>query len=392
MEEYLKQVEVYFDWDYQIASCENIAELNNFEVHRAIQGFNFLKKILGIAFPKEALEFKHPICKYFLNKAPWTRVWFTWVADCIKDLSEAANFANVMTKFRSANEDDFAEALSLLEYGFKLHNAGFIIDFEQSILNNKGANKNPDIKLTNPITKEIIYCEISRLTNHKEIEKYSEITQNLHLYGLQRGKLLSYSGRLYKKISDEHLSDIYRKIKQEVDKVINNEGFKVIIEEGTLELAIATDECIHFLDQWSKEKNYNIGSFQLPTMDFFGRMVNKIIHKSKQASSNHCNIVIIKNEDLFTLFSPPEQFIAEVEETVYKCPDILAVIIIDYEGGDKETKVKKYGMSFYVERTERYALSSHNYIIINKYYKKTPITMFSLTKIIESFDESPSII
>ncbi|MBC7486931.1 MAG: hypothetical protein H7282_09295 [Cytophagaceae bacterium] len=77
-----------------------------------------------------------------------------------------------------------------------------------------------------------------------------------------------------------------------------------------------------------------------------------------------------------------------MEESLYKCEDLLGAIVISYEFGNQTKRVESYGMNTFIIKTERYALASSTGIMLNKFYKKVPVTMHTLTRIIEAFERN----
>lgn len=386
MKDPLKQVEEYFDWEYQIESCQNIEEVSKFEISKTISAFNYLKNELGNNYPKRVLESGTRFCEFFWNQAPWTRIWFSWLADSIKNLRESENIDGVLKKLISNDKDDFEEAITLLEYGLKFIKASFKVDFEKEVSNSKNEIKHPDICLTNPETEETIFVEVTRLTSSEEIENYSDICHRASKYGFINGKPINYAGALFKTVSRERLEEIKNKVDAMAKSVVASDSFEEFKIKNVLEIALANSKNIPMLAQWGEEHGYTIDSFHLPPIDKFKRLKGKLGRKSNQSSPETCNLLIIKNDD-FSTISKPQTLINELEESLFKCEDLLGAIIVSYEFGNREKGVESFGMHTHITKTERHALTSKTAILVNKYYKKNKISMHSLTRIIDAFDK-----
>lgn len=387
MENQIKHVQEYFSWQYQVESCDSLEEISVLERNKAKIAFAFLKKYFGDDFPKEIMVINTRFRTFFWNKVPWTRVWFTWLGEAIKNLENSQNFKSVIKKLRSSIADDFEEALTLLEYGLKFVKAGFNVDFERGTTNAKGENTSPDIYLTNIETGEKIFVEITRLKPNPEIEEMSDIFYRSINQGLMNGKQINCSGRLFKSISRERLKEIKQEVDKKVESVLKNNSFEEIKKEGVIEMAFAGQNHYNTLVQWAEENGYKIDSFALPEIDKFKRLKSKIVHKAKQSSPNYSNLLIIKNDDYSSIANPDRTF-DELEETLYKCEDLLGVIIVAYQFGGKEKQVQSYGMNTFITRTERHALTSLTGIMLNKFYKKVPVTLHTLTRLIEAFERN----
>lgn len=387
MKDPLKLIEQYFDWDYQILTCDKQEEISKLEIEKAKDAFNFLKNHLGNDFPKEILKAQTRFNSFFWNIVPWTRVWFTWLAESIKYLKNSGNFENVLKKLKSNTKEDFEEALTLLEYGLKFKKAGFKVDFEVEILNSSKKIKNPDIQLTNSETNEIIYVEVTRLTPNVNIEEWANISQRASQYGFMHGKQINFAGRLFKAVSKERLKEIYSEVDKMANEIVQNGSFEEYKIKGVIEIALADKKHIPILAQWSKEHGHNIDTFSLPYLDKFKRLRSKIGKKSQQSSPSNPNLLIIKNED-YSSEPDADKIFYELEESLFKCEDLLGSIIVSYQFGSRDKIVESIGMNTLITKTERHALSSSTAIMINKFYKKTKITMHSLTRIVDAFDNN----
>jgi hypothetical protein len=168
--------------------------------------------------------------------------------------------------------------------------------------------------------------------------------------------------------------------------VVENGSFEEYKIDGVIEIALASQNKYPMLLQWSQQHGYSIDSFSLPPpTDRFRRLKGKIGKKSKQSSPIYPSILIIKNDD-FSSLSKPQTMFYELEESLFKCEDLLGAIIVSYQFGGREKVVESYGINTHITRTERHALTSKTGIMINKYYKKNKITMHSLTRIVDAFD------
>lgn len=386
MEKRYELIREYFDWEHQIGSCNGITELSNLQILNAIESLKFLKNYLGSDFPLNAARQDHGICEFFWNKAPWTRVWFIWLADCFKKLETADGFDKVKAKFLSSKREDYNESISLLEFGYKFKKANFIVDFEQPVLNSSNREKRPDIRLTNQITKEVIYVEVSRLTGGNPLEGYHSVMHTITDNGFKHGKYLNFSGGLLKQLSKEHWQEIRDEIEEKSRWAAKEDAFTEVYKEGVIDLAIAPYKN-RILEEWCSSKGYPLNAFSAPSTDWLVKAKNKLKHKPTQASADSPNILIIKNEDPNFSDHDAASIIASLEEYIYKWPNLTAAVIVGYSFGNWEKLVRSFGMDYHIRKTERYAWSSDSIIIFNKLNHTSKITLHSLSKIIDAFEK-----
>jgi hypothetical protein len=381
-QEYLDVMSPYFTWDFQIKACQELSEVSELEKQRAIAAFQHLREFLGEDFPKTALTTRHPIDKYFINNVPWTKVWFRWLSDSIRELEGNESFSKIIKKLKSPVDVDFEEACFILECALKFTKARFSISFEEEVFNSSKQLKRPDLKLVNEHTQEIIYVEITRLLRNSEFEN---LTSGIIHSGIKYGKqIVDFSGTIFKNISREHYAQIISEVEAKVKKAVESKSFQEISHPGAIELAIAPKDN-QVMKQWIKEKSFEPNAIRVPRLDIISKIAGKIKYKSHQVSANHANILVIKHEDAVMQRITPVVWIEQLEETLYKHEDIMAVIIIGYEFGGLPASIESFGMNYFVRKTERHALGSHTLVLINKLYKKVPITIHSLNKVIDAF-------
>jgi hypothetical protein len=82
-----------------------------------------LRKFLGDnSWLAGALKNGHPIFRYLLNKASWSRWVLTRMAKSLDALKGEEGFTNLLRRIRTKQK--FAEAQSVLEVAYKFHRAG----------------------------------------------------------------------------------------------------------------------------------------------------------------------------------------------------------------------------------------------------------------------------
>lgn len=377
----------YFNWDAQISVNENSEnELTKLEIAQIKRSFQFLRDELGEKFPQECLQNSHPIKHYFLNRAPWTRSWFNWLADAIRESKVSVNWGNLIKKLRSSRHGDFQESISIYEVLLKLKKAGFHIAIEEELVNDSGKRKKPDLTIINQHTSENIFIEVTRLTKNPTMQRHESIMQQVYFGGMDKGLRLQFSGKFFKVLSDEHLNEIENEVEAKLLSCVSHKGFFEINHEGVIELAFAPENDIEILNEWCKIRNYELSTFTLPDFNVLGRVRTKIINKKDQLSSETPNLLVISNEDFWLSKDNYEGVINELLETIYKCPQLLAVVILGGEFGNLEKQISSVGFNFFVQKTDRHAHSSKTLLLFNKFCK-AKITPHSLMRIFDAFEK-----
>jgi len=374
----------FYGWDEQIHFCEALEEWDKEARNTAIVAFEFLKDFLGDKFPVWALKKDHSIGDYFVNNVPWTKVWFTWLAESFQELRTGKNFDQVLRDFRSEEPKKFHDALTLLEYGLKFKKAGFYVDFEQPVRNRRGKEKRPDLQLTCMKSGQVFFCEISRLTIDPLTLLYESTVERIVHGGFKYQKYLCFSGSLHQRLKKADFEELTFEIDQMIQQVGLEGKMQELVKSGIIELAIAEhkDPSISI---WAKERGYDINAWGLPQLNTFFRTQNKIWRKADQTSANYPSIIIIKQEDGSFRYASPQTWIHELEKTLFKCADVLAVIVTVQEFGNLDKVIHSFGENYFVQRTERYALGSRALVIFNRMYKNKKVDRKSVEQLFEEF-------
>lgn len=374
----------YFNWDAQIAKIES-DELTAVERKRIASSFDYLRTVFGEDFPKECFENGNPINHYLANRAPWTRVWLSWLAEAIREISFSTSIESIIRKLKSHKHDAFYEAITLLEVGCKVVKAGLTIELDRDLLNDKGQQKKPDLTILDSGTNELCIIEVTRLTKNPNHVKYEFLMQRVHFEGLKYRMPVQFAGRLLKDLSNEHLQEIETEISHKLKRCIDSRTFQEIDREGVMEFAIAP-EGNQVFTEWASAKKLEINSFSFPEVDVLGRVRTKIIHKKDQLAAAYPSILVIRNEDYWISSGNYESIQEGLLETIHRCPQLLALILIGGEMSSIEKKVSTKGFNFYVERTERHLHTSKTIMLFNRFCK-TKISPHTLMRIFDAFEK-----
>lgn len=372
----------YFNWESQIAKIGS-DELSPLEIARITESFHFLRARLGESYPQRCFESNHAIIQYFVNRAPWTRAWFHWLAEAIREVESITNIDGLLKKFMSPKDDDFYEACSILEVALKLKRAGFSLEIDANQKNDNGSVKMPDLTLLNKDTGENAIVEVTRLTPNPTSRKYQSIIEKVYFAGLVKKFPLNFAGQLFKEVSDEHLHEISQEIEAKLVECFKNKSFQEVSREGVIELGFAPENNT-VLKAWVESKKYQLNSFKTPENNMLARVRAKIIHKKDQLSSVVPGVLVIRNEDFRITATNFESIQDDLQETIHKCPQLLAVVLISGEMDNFESLSKTIGYNFYLERKERHLHSTRTLMLFNRFCK-TKVTPHTLMRIFDAF-------
>jgi len=383
-EKILEKTEDYKDWDKLSQHCEVIEGLTEVEKEKAKRAFLFLKQELGEDFLDNAFNVGHPIMHHIFNVVPWTRRWFTWFAEALKELKDHENYKSLLVRLK--DKDKYAEALSILGPSYKFAQIGFKIDFDPKI----SRQKNPDFKITNSETGEELFVEVS-IQRISRIQREADKTMKKIYFETfwQYAPFLHWSGRVHKTLSEKHAEEISKKIKQLIEKVKTENTFQELIIEDVIEVGLASESDKRMLEKWAAERGLKVGEFSGPpfNVDEILRTKRKIEREQKQLPPDHPNIVIIENNNLFFLTRDHRKAITEIEEEVYRYSHLLAVVIAGGYMGSGESIITMKDQHAFIQkpRADIINLLIDQFIILFNRYCSFNISPSTITKIYRAF-------
>lgn len=380
----LKNPEDYRCWDKLIQHCELLEGLTGVEKEKAKRAFLFLKRELGEDFLKIAFDTRHPLASYIRNLVPWTRKWLTRFAEELRELKNHQNYVSLLTRIKDKNK--FAEAMSILEPAYKFAKTEFGIDFDPPVTV-KSRRKIPDLKIINSETKEELFVEVSIQEESGIKREINTTLDEIHEPLFSCIPFTCYCGRVHKALSEPHLKEVTRKVKQLVKKVETENTFHELVEEGVVEVGLAPESDKEMLEKWATERGLKVGEFSGPpyNVDELLRIKGKIKEEQKQLPPNYPNIVIIENKTFFFHMYDIREAINELEEEVYRYPHLLSVVVSGGHVGTSEPMTTMKGQHAFIKKTRALLVVEQHIILLNRFSRFIKISPSSISKIYTAF-------
>lgn len=375
------------DWAHWIAHVDSMKELSPLEKKNAKDALNSIRKIFGTDLQTLA-EQQHPIVDNITNLAPWTRRWFDWFADGMQNALNQKNGSEIIDKIKDPR--CYPLVVFELDVANGFISAGFEVEFYPKV---NATEKVPDLKIINAETKEEFYVEITDLEASMQFrenwETFYPISMKLHdPTGDPASEGLDYKGRVHKFLSKPNLDRILSKIGELKEKAIKT-GFEELVEDGVIELAIATEDRKEELRAWAQERKID-AVFIGPSneADEIHRLSLKIETEQRQLPKDMLNVIVIRNLTWFIWRSKNvEEVIIKLEDYVYKHAHVAFCIIIEEWLGGKIVPVQSKGDHLYF--TKRNDLFTRGTIILtNKFITDKKISLDCASKIKQAFTEN----
>lgn len=372
------------DWDYWISNVDTIEGLNELEKTQAKMALSSLKHFFGTSVQTLGENGQTYILHNLINQAAWTRKWFIYFDNAIRDSLQQKDSRKLIDKLKT--RDGFEDALFELDIANRFIKSGFNIEFYPA-LDNK---KIPDLKIINPDTDEEFFVELTKLTPSVQAREsndtFDRISREIYKTTSSYVHLL-YRGKIHKYLSEPHIKKILTQINDSVKKC-EKTGFQEIVEEGVIELAFANEGKGNLLREWASKRNIEAGLMGPSyNVDEIFRIGGKLEKEQEQLPTNLLNIVVILDKTLFFLMqNNPEKTIDKLEEYIYKHPHLAICAIIATYYGDFEDRITIKGDHLFLRRASD-TLCRDMIWLVNNFITDKTITPNSLSKIRKAFME-----
>jgi hypothetical protein len=368
----LRGVAEFGDWDKLILSCDDVRGMTDEEKERARQAIGYLRQILREGFLRRAIAKGHPIRGLVLNTTRSTRLWFIYMAEALKELSEADGFRRVFKKFKEPDES--VEAESVLNVAFRLKRAGFNITFEPQVTvtqqSGQRKQKHPDLRIVDNETGEEVIVEVSileRSATHREAFDISHFF--IPLFNEVEPAKFTVDVELKEGFDDDHVGEAVRLLREVADEVERTGEFKTLVNER-MTAGIAPTGNEEQLRQWGKEHGISQGVAG-PSIwsDEISRARMKIRDKLAQLPEDRPGVIVIPTTgSMMFNFYDPLLIVGVLQEEVSRYPRLWGVVLLhDYVGGAQAGPVvTKLGASTLIDKARTDVFREQTAILLNE--------------------------
>jgi len=322
----------FLEWSHHIECLEHMSGFEAHEKHQAKEALLYLQNVLGDDFLRRCstespFVARHPMLRWLANYAPSSRRSMTRFANQLRILKGSQNLGNVLGRLYDVTQFDH-DAL-LIKAASRLVEVGLRARFEPT-MDVKNNQKQPDLKLEDPLTGETLFLEVTTQTTS---QKEREVTDtNSEVFGAVFGPSyeLCLSGRWHQTPSQQVLGEILEKIKRAGVNALGDRTLVEVEEEGILEMALChRDDKESLLDPWSAKRGLSGCGFVGPVMisNDTVRIKRKIRNEQAQLPRDNANVIVIQAPDAFLRAGGVRRVISEVEEGVLEYDHVHLVIV-----------------------------------------------------------------
>jgi hypothetical protein len=322
----------FLEWNHHIESLEQMSGFHAQEKQQAKEGLLYLQNMLGDDFLQRCstetpFVARHPILQWLANFAPSSRGSIARFAGHLRILEGSRNLGNVLARLHDITQ--FNHDALLIKSASKLVSDGLQARFEPT-MDVKNNQKQPDLRLDDPVTGETLYLEVSTQT---EAQKEREVTDtNSAVFAAVFGPSydLCLSGRWYRTPSPKVLSDILERINRGAVRARSERTIVAVEEEGILEMALChRDDKASLLEPWSAKRGLSGCGFVGPVMTSNDtiRIKRKIRNEQTQLPRDGANVIVILATDAFLRAGGVRRVMSEVEVGAFEYEHVHLVIV-----------------------------------------------------------------
>ena len=259
----------FLEWNHHIESLEHMSGFQAQERQQAKEALPYLQAVLGDDFLRKCstetpFVARHPMLRWLANYAPSSRRSITRFADQLRILDGSQNLANVVARLHDVTQFDH-DAL-LIKAASRLVSDGLRARFEPT-MDVKNNQKQPDLKLEDPLTGEAVFLEVATQTTSQKEREITYINSAVFAEVFGPSYDLCLSGRWHQTPSQQALGDILEKTKCGGVRALGDRTLVEVEEEGILELALChRDDKERLLDPWSAKRGLSGCGFVGPVM------------------------------------------------------------------------------------------------------------------------------
>ena len=325
----------YRDWAEIARSFERAESLGAEEIEEIRSAIDYLRQKLGKDFFRRIEArwgIRHPAFRLLLGvPSPFAfgRVvrqrLIKWTAD-LRVLEGCQNLGRVLADLGIVNKCQ--HAYCLIKAAARLHREGMGILFEPPSPDLNG-RKRPDAFVEYALTRERFFVELScQWLADAQLKPFFRMMSIQETIRTIRPDL-RHAGRLWKCLSQIHFEEVLQRIEIASRLAAREERLVEVLDGDALEMVICPPQRLEDLAKWCGERGFPSEEFAGPPDRTDGprRLGDKIGEKQAQLPPGYPNVLLLENNFLFSRRPAVEGLISELEEEVYKCPHVAAVIV-----------------------------------------------------------------
>ncbi len=312
-----------FDWDSHLRYAHEQTLYPPDVTERYIRALSYFRELFDDTFLRQ-VQYSHPLINMILEAGPWQVHVLCEYADLLQHLSiNAPDYPHLRQKLHSPVETK-RQAMYFLHIAQLFRSTGLDVHFPAEIT----GQKNPDVKISDRETGQVVNGEVSRLDRSKD---RLNTEHNYHqLRNVLRVHLTNplYSAVQLRSMPEKYLADLGPRLAALQQQVANastpadytDQHFTIMLFPLSQQKALYS---------WMDAANRRKGLIGLPqSYDETSRIANnKVARKSKQLLIDHSGILFLPVSSLHFWAQQVTQTTVILQQRMQKLPQVFGAYL-----------------------------------------------------------------
>jgi hypothetical protein len=344
-------IKTYSDWDFTIKHAESVGELTQSEREKAVEGIRSLREILGEDWLSKVLVSRHPVTRYVINRAPWTRVWLGEFGEMLEHLRGSSNFAKLVEKLSEPRL--FSATYFELQVAHDFGSAGYVVEFYP-----EWKRGEYDFAVSRDGLRYAV--EASVINDAEEARWANKTFGALAMpYVFVPGTFVI--GKLFKALSERRIADLKKRVDQAVKKAQETKQSTEVLIPGIIDYFVYPEGKQQEALEWARSRGLEVALEGPPPAheyDEIGRLAKSLKEEYRQLPKDLRGIVALLDDRLW--FTKGEDLypglVAKLEEDVYALRNLSLLVIYTNDG--PEIEAPGHGPGYVISKRPRAKLYS----------------------------------
>jgi hypothetical protein len=330
-------------WEKHKEYAFRTTEISDLMKKDLLDALEFIKSEFGSDFLTRT-EHTHPVRQKITDKSYWRfedLIRFTTTLDKLKESS--INYKKLLVKLLGTDSSQ-NEGIPFFETSASFYAIGSVIEFLEEIPNQKTS----DLKITLPITNDVIYIEISVVNDSDLTKKMNENYRVITSFLFLKCPQVPHSGMQLQLIPNDKMNSVIAGIFKTMERALNHPGSLISYRDDYIDFRAENSPDFKHLEKWYLTNNLRKG-FQAPVNYNETTRIenNKIRQKAKQIPTHATGIIYFPASTFYFMQLDIAEAITVFNNRMKYYPNLLGVVLSSEAIDPQEPKEIKVGNHFY---------------------------------------------
>jgi len=379
--EIFEKTEFHYQWEKHIEYATRCNYGTDEYRNEWVEALEFCRKELGKSFLKSCGK-NHPLLNLVKSKGHWETDELIGVVKLLSQLKNTESGYKKLTAKLASETSCRAEGKPFIEVLQMLSNAGF----KCSLLEEIKTAKTPDIEISNPVTNERVFIEVSKLGEGESREMIQENYDRFLVALEPQAAYMPYSFAQLRYLDESEMKKSLSVVTDCREKAMKEETI-IFYQDEMIRFTVCHNSKYAELMEWIEKNDYRKGPLGAPlNFDDTHRLCNnKLDKKAKQIPSNSSGMVYIPVNSIYFMVFDIEKTIGLFTAKMKKYPNLFGVVMYAtvIDGAEEMAEIAE-GHFYGIKKIYK-AVSRYLFFVRNPHFS-LPLSEDIIRKIYRSFE------